>query len=240
MNPAGFGAASWRPVRGREVGLLHQGLPRHIAPLQQSAERSAAAAAARFFTPAFAVEAPDYGPAPRSDKGSPQSALSGIPGHTFSRPSGLGALGTTYFNVAFCDSFQQAVEALGEVVRRADEAGVNSATLAQARKLYEDETSWFNRTPVSVVNCSARTAYVASVVSAANADLPSNRRMGLPPSVQETLNERNLDADTAGKPPEPMPDWAKYAIVGGISVVGLIGIAYITGQVGGVIRAFKK
>lgn len=239
MNPAGFGAASWRPVRGREVGLLRQGLPSRIAPMSATVQQATVSAAAKFFTPAFRVEAPDYGDAPRADHGSVVSSFKGLSGLGNVEGLGsLGSLGTIWFNTLGCDSFEMAVNDLGVIVSRAN---TSTPAIERARQVYEDETSalpW-KRSQVSFVNCSARTAYIAAIAAAANADLPANMRLVLAPKVQEVLNERNADTANAGKPPEEMSATAKFAIVGGITVVGIIGVAVIVGQVAPLLRALK-
>lgn len=227
---------NWRGVRGRENGLLRQARPASTRELTQNIENAKVRGAAQFFSPAFRVEAPGYGIAPPPSMGSAVSSLSGL---------GL-------VNVAWCDSFEQAIETLAEVVRRGEAAGFTSANFIKAKELLEAETGYnpTNRTPVWKGNCEAQTARIVVWVNAVNAELaskgaswvPSSGQpqpaapVPVPPVITENFNAATQTAVAAGKPPEEMSDTAKFAIIGGISVVGAIALAVIVTQVVKVIR----
>lgn len=90
MKPYGIGSlpsASWRGVRGREIGLLQVARPVATAALTRSIDEKTKAAAREFFSPAFRVEAPGYGIAPLPNQGSPVAAMGAQSGAI----SGLGA-----------------------------------------------------------------------------------------------------------------------------------------------------
>lgn len=153
----------------------------------------------------------------------------------FGRANGpLGNLGL--WNSSWCDSFEQAVETLGEVVRRGKAEGLIHPALAQAESVLNSETSLLplNRTPVGPTNCEAQTSRIAVLINSVNALLKN--KVVVPPSVRAQLT----DAEQGTLPPEDMPLWTKAAIVGGISVVGLIALAVITGQVAPIFRTIKK
>jgi len=149
------------------------------------------------------------------------------------RPQSTGLAGLGLINSSYCDSFEQAIEYLGFVVKRGEAEKLTSANFVSAKKMHEAETSWniFNRTPVTgypfVSNCVDRTQAVVNLLVTVNAEL--KQPVPLPP---------NLVAK--GQPPEPMPAWQKMAIIGGISVVGIVAVAYITGQVAPLLRVFKR
>lgn len=184
------------------------------------------AAAAAFWSPSRTLEVMDEARPPN-----------GLPVSTFNNQhfAGLGLV-----NSAFCDEFEQAVEVLGEAVKRGTAAGLTSANFQQAKKVYEDETSYFvwRRTPVGLTNCQNQTARIAQLIQNVNAELPASARVGVPSPVLE----QQTDAQRASgeKPPSEIDPTVKFAIVGGIIVAGIIGAAVITGQVGSVIRTFKR
>lgn len=162
--------------------------------------------------------------------------------HIRSQQAPLAGLGL--INSAWCDSFEQAVETLGTAVRAGDEAGLNSTVFQQAKTVHENETSYYlwQRTPVGLTNCSAQTARIATYIASINTELKAKGRAQVlvPPIVTEKFNAGALDALDAGKPPEEMSGTAKFAIIGGITVVGIIGIAYVTGQIAPLFRALKR
>jgi hypothetical protein len=201
--PSGFGALSnaWRPVRGREAGLANRG--RGGATVQQAVAANTSAAAARFFSPAFQVQAAGYGIAPRASDGAPIAAM-GASG------SGFGDLG--WAQTAFCDKFDEALDTLGELVKRLDAANVHTSNAEQARTRWANENSLnpFNRTAVGVWNCTQRTAELAQLIGAANAELvsattPANA-VPIPPVVAEVAASANTDAAMAAKVPDAPPD----------------------------------
>jgi hypothetical protein len=154
------------------------------------------------------------------------------------RPVGLHGFGNVgnlgLINVGWCDSFEQAVEALGEVVRRAEaENATSSSAYQQAKSVLQQETGWnlFGRTRVSgVTNCEAQTARLASIIKELNAKLKDP--ITIPPVVLEQLK----DAEERTQPTEPVPFWVKATVIGGIAVAGLIAVGVITGQVAPILK----
>ena len=147
------------------------------------------------------------------------SGLGGV-----SAPAGLG-----WAQVALCDKFAQALDLLQTIITRADEEGSSGPALTTARQRLENETSLnpFNRTLVSGAwNCDARTAELGALLKSANAELKTP--FIIPNSISDATD------------PKPMDPVAKFAIVGGIAVVGIIGVAYITGQLSPLLRLIKK
>ena len=150
------------------------------------------------------------------------------------RPVGLHGFGDLgLINSAWCDSFEQAIESLGEVVRRAEGEAVTGPEFQQAKSVLQQETGWnpFGRTLVSgATNCEAQTARVAVIINALNKKLKSP--IVLPPAVAAQLK----DATERALPTEPVPLWVKATVIGGIAVVGLIAVGVITGQVAPILK----
>jgi len=222
MSLLGFGslpAASWRGQRGRQVPGEYTGAGSALQNLVNANQR---AAAARFYSPARTLEVVDSA---RPPLGTPVSALDTM------HFAGLGLV-----NSAFCDSFETAIETLGFALARATQS---TANIEMARKVYEAETSAniFGRTKVWVGNCEAQTARIAQLIDLVNKDLGTNA-VAVPPSVREQVNDANIAA--GDKPPPEMDPTVKFAIVGGIVVAGIIGVAVITGQVAPLLRTVKK
>lgn len=193
--------------------------------LQTAVMNRQRAAAARFWTPSRSLEVMAEA---RPPVGLPISPLNN------QHFAGLGLI-----NSAFCDSYEQAIEALGEAVRRGQNKGLVSNNFAQAQKVYGDETSalvW-RRTPVGVWNCEAQTARIALLLQNLNAELGSDA-VGVPSPV--LAQQRDAQQASGEKPKDEMDPVVKFAIIGGITVAGIIGVAVITGQVGSVVRAFKR
>lgn len=161
-------------------------------------------------------------------------AIVNASGRVHSKPMGLSGLGL--INSAWCDSFEQAVETLGEAVRRGTDQSLTSPAFVQAKGAYEAETSFniFGRTPVGLTNCEAQTARLVGILYAVNKELKTP--VPVPPSIEKQYN----DAVRGAQPPEPVPTWVKLTVIGGISVVGVIALAYVTGQVAPLLRAFKR
>ena len=193
--------------------------------LQNAVLAKQRASAARFWTPSRSLEVMAEA---RPPLGRPVSVMNN------QHFAGLGLV-----NSAFCDSFEQAVETLGEVVRRGQAKGLVSANFAQAQKVHGDETSaliW-RRTPVGVWNCEAQTARIALLIQNLNAELGADA-VSIPSSV--LAQQRDAQQASGEKPKDEMDPVVKFAIIGGITVAGIIGVAVITGQVGSVVRAFKR
>lgn len=230
MSLLGFGslpAASWRGQRGRQVPGEYTGAGSALQNLVNANQR---AAAARFYSPARTLEVVDSA---RPPLGTPVSAMDTMHFAGLGAPSGLGLV-----NVAFCDEFEQAVEFLGEVLRRAT---TSSPAYDRAKRVYDAETDGFpytKRTPVGLTNCQNQTARINDVAQALNAELPANLRVSAPPAVTEQANDARMAA--GDKPPPEMDPTVKFAIVGGIVVAGIIGVAVITGQVAPLLRTVKK
>lgn len=225
-NFSGFGNIP--PVRRWEQGgpaVGTYGLRQHL--LQRHA------VAQSLFTPApFSIEPAGYGMMPRASAGSAVSALRGVGG---SGLGGLGGLGLV--NVSFCPSFEDAIDTLGSAVKRGSAEGLTSQNFLDAKEKYENETSYlpWKRTPVSkLTNCEDATAIVAMHINNVNAELKA--KVGIPANVQAQAN----DALSRTKPPEEMSPTAKFAIIGGITVVGIVAVAVIVGQVAPLLRIVKK
>lgn len=225
--PSGFGALSnaWRPVRGRESGLMNRGYGG--TTVKQAVDANTRQAAARFFSPAFQVQAAGYGIAPLPSNGAPISAMG-------ANGSGFGDLG--WLQTAFCDKFDQALDTLGELVKRLDAAGAQGPNAQQARTRWASENSLnpFNRTAVGLTNCTQRTAELTQLINAANAELvtattPANA-VPIPPVMQETIASANTDAAMAAKVPDAPPD-----ITGTIKTVaiaaGVIAAVVVVGPI---------
>jgi len=146
---------------------------------------------------------------------------------------GLAGLGLV--NVVLCDTFEQAIEALGFALEQA--RAENKTALPEyqnAKAVYDTETGFlFGRSGVgkAVGNCESQTARIAGYLVTLNSKL--TRPVVVPAGVQ-------AQAADAQRAIDGMPAWQKMAIIGGISVVGVVGIAYITGQLAPLLRAFKR
>jgi hypothetical protein len=186
-----------------------------------------AAAKGLFAKSNFAITSADYGMMPAANQRA--SVTGGL--------SGLGSLGLV--NVSICQSYEDAVDVLGEAVKRGEEQGLTSDNFLQAKAKWEQETSYnvFGRTPVGKLlgNCESQTALIGLHIANVNKELGANS-VSVPPNVQAQVN----DATDRTKPPEEMSATAKFAIIGGITVVGIIGLAFITGQIAPLLRVVKK
>lgn len=207
--------------------------------LQQTVYARQQASAARFFSQAMPLQSVQNAGIP---PGSPVSTFNTMhfAGVGSVKPAGLGGLGV--YNSLGCDSFDQAIKDLEELVRRGEQAGISSMALERAKTVLDEETGWnpINRTAVWPTNCRAQTARIAAIIAAGMADLPASARFGVAATVTTAAAAANLDANNAGKPPEDISPTAKFAIIGGITVVGIIGVAVITGQIAPLFRAVKR
>lgn len=229
MSLLGFGslpAASWRGQRGRQVPGGYTGAGSALQNLVNANQR---AAAERFYSPARTLEVVASA---RPPLGTPVSAMNTM------HFAGLGATspGLGLVNSAFCDEFELAIETLGLALARATQS---TANIEMARKVYETETSAniFGRTKVWLGNCEGQTARIAQLIDLVNRDLGASA-VPVPPSVREQGNDADIAA--GNKPPPEMDPTVKFAIVGGIVVAGIIGVAVITGQVAPLLRTVKK
>ncbi len=224
------------------------------------------AKAQSLFRPTFAIQQPaGYGLSPRANNGSVVAAmgsngagLSGLGNMGFGcppgRPCGQAAplAGLSGYAQSFgCDSFDAALDTLVEALRRADAAGLVGPDITQAQNRADDETSMWRpwaRSAVLPTNCKNKTAELALLINNVNVALSKAQASGassqppvsLPPSVLAATAAANQSATDAGKPPEEMSLTAKIALIGGISVAGLIAVAVITGQVAPLLRVAKK
>lgn len=97
----------------------------------------------------------------------------GLPCMVGTPQSGLSGLGLV--NVALCSPFETAVETLGLALERANAVGVSSAAIHQAQQRYDQETTYalWNRSVVTVANCSVKTAEILQLIYGVNASLPN-------------------------------------------------------------------
>lgn len=174
------------------------------------------------FQPTFAIEPAGYGMMPRANTGSAVSAVTGS--------SGLSGLGLVTSSSSVYDD---AIASLAEAVRRGVATGLSSDNFLQIKQFVEDETSLllYKRSAVWPWNATDKVKQVNAYLATVNAEL---RKAGKSPVAAPP------STDDAIKPPDEMSATAKFAIIGGITVAGIIGIAVITGQVAPLLRAFKR
>jgi hypothetical protein len=240
MILSGFGslpAASWRGQRGRTVYGNVRDANASIVPgataLQQLVNTRQREAAAQFWSPSRGVESAQVvGAVP----GSPVAAFNTM------HFAGLGNLGLV--NSWWCDPFEQAIETLGEVLRRAENAGIiNNDAYRRAKTVHDEETSWllYKRSTVGVQNCQAQTSRIALMISEVNSTLPVGSRVPVPSSVVEEARDARVDAgqEAPPEPTDPLTPTVKFAIIGGVVVAGIIGVAVITGNIASITKVFK-
>lgn len=147
------------------------------------------------------------------------------------RVGGLSGLGSSWYVGTFCNSFSEAVDALGASLAEARRLTLEAdPTYVQGYERWERETSlssWRRTDPLLPSTCVKGTADILALTTALNAKVAA---AGGTPSIMPT-------------PPPPgageLSPTAKFAIIGGIVVVGIIGVAVITGQVAPLLRAVK-
>lgn len=145
---------------------------------------------------------------------------SGVP----APPPGLGA---PWYVGTFCTPFAHAIDTLGALLSEAESLGItSSAVYQQAKARHEQETSFFafrRSDPLLPATCTKETNDVIAVIQALNAEVKGAGGKGIVP------------------PSEEKPDTlVRFAIVGGIIVAGVIGVAYITGQLAPLLRVIKR
>lgn len=180
--------------------------------MQLAVERNAARAAAQFWSPARSIEVTQTVIQPN---GAPVSVMGsmGAPGL-----SGLGAIG--------CREVEPLLQELKNIIDTSG-SSLSAASLASAQAVYADINSYAFYVPYLGNDCSKHVNELNATIARLRAELG-----GGPPSIRP-------DASTQ-PPKEDMSPTAKFAIIGGITVAGIIGIAVITGQVAPLFRAVKR
>lgn len=147
------------------------------------------------------------------------------------RLSGLNGLNWTQSN--FCGDYDLALDLMVRVSARATEERLNTSDARDLAARAARETGWnLPARTWSNLNCAGVTTELMQLVTAVNKQLKSPIAIG-----QQLLDSTNPnDADER----KAMSPFAKAAIIGGITVAGIIGIAVITGQVAPLLRAFKR
>lgn len=179
------------------------------------------AAAAAFWSPSRTLEVMDEARPPN-----------GLPVSTFNTQhfAGLGVANAdvpgTRWTPAFCGSVKAK---LAELKWLLDKATQSTAVVQRAQTVYNELDGIKLYTPGGS-DCANDAATLTTVIEALRAELAAQGAPGVP----STSLTNNL------APPGDMDPTLKFAIIGGIVVAGIIGVAYITGQVGSVVRAFKR
>ena len=130
--------------------------------------------------------------------------------------TGLGALG---FSSIACSSWATEMNTMGLLLAETERLGINATAYQQAKRHYTDaSSSWWWSDPFLPATCRVETD-MARVLNAALRSLVS------------------ASGGDTGVAPPPTPEfedgtstWVKVAVIGGIAVVGVIGIAYFTGN----------
>jgi hypothetical protein len=215
---------SWRGVRGREDGSASPGcttcgpLPGSgigISALQRTVNTRRDAAAAKFFSQSMPmVDVQNVGIPP----GSPVSAFNTMHFAGVSAPSGLGA-------IFGCASFQAGLSRLKTLLAQAKTNGTTGPAVDAAQALVEEYDATFS---LHVIYNDA-----SCVTMSAEVD-----RIGA--ALAQALNGPGWSALAPNAEAEAMPLFTKVALIGGLAVAGIIGIAVITGQVAPLLRAAKR
>lgn len=224
MNAFGD-AVDWRGQRGRATsgGLPSARLASGPSAFRQAIEANQRKAVSQFWSPSRTVEVVQSVGMDR--RGSPVSAFNSM--HFAGVDVGPGLAG--YWSTVGCTAHEQAMDAIKEGLRRAE------AKNLQNRNEYIQAKAYFDNNPVVYPwTCEENTAEAGLIAQKLNA-LLGNDAAPIPPSVAEQL----FDAEVKTKPPEEMSATAKFAIIGGITVVGIIGVAYITGQLAPLLKALR-
>lgn len=154
----------------------------------------------------------------------------GLGGLRVPQPTGLGSvgLGAPFYVGTFCPSFADGIDALQALVAEAERVkATDSVEFKQAKARLERETSWLSYSrsdPLLPATCTKVTTEVWGLVKA------------LAPKVTAVGGSAPMNP----APPGDDSGLIKFAIVGGIVVVGLGALAYITGQVAPFFRALKR
>lgn len=161
MRVVGLGsipAAGWRPTRGWENTHLTVGTRPAFTPasLRSVVDSAEARAAARLFTPAYAVETCGQPGGVPCDSGTPQAALAGFVDNTF------------------CPSFARELERSAMLLAEAKRIGLTGPVVDAVQKRYDDEHSWAFWRASSVIStgaCKQATSEVSVLNSALSAAL---------------------------------------------------------------------
>lgn len=203
-----------------------RGLPRVSALVRSGGVQSAqASAAAAFFRPAarrveYGWGRPCGSPGmPPCDSGDPVSALQGLAADVdVPKPRTF---------PMFCDSVRVQ---LAELKWLLDKATTSTPTVAKAQALYAHLDGMALYVGVIGDACERDSKSLAETIAALRSELVA--RGAIPASTpsfttpqQETPNEMN--------------PWVKVGIIGGIAVVGVVGLAYLTGNLATIVRAVK-
>jgi hypothetical protein len=223
------GRAPYSPAEGLQytppvpapVALLRPGAGLPVSSIQRRVLANQRVADKLFFSPAMPSAIAGNGFFVDANIGAPRSALSGL--------GGLNGLWT-------CNAVQQVVDQLKAAIVDPSTSASGQAVVSAQNFVdkYDGSNTWGE--------CDSVAAYGASLLRALQPET------SLSPAVQQAVNNTQTDinqaATDAHQALDPasgeMPLWGKVALIGGLSVAGIIGIAVITGQVAPLFRAVKK
>lgn len=217
----------YNPPPPAPMAVLPAGRGVPMSALQREVLANTEAANREFFSSALPSAIAGNGYFVAADVRAPRSALQGL--NSRAGLAGLGGLWT-------CNAVQQVVDQLKAAVVNPDTSASGQAVVSAQNFIdrYDGSNTWGE--------CDSVAAYGAQLLSALRPDAV------LGPAAQQAVNNTqtaiNQSATNAGQALDPtsgeMPFWGKVALIGGISVAGVIGIAVITGQVAPLFRAVKK
>jgi hypothetical protein len=229
--------ARWRPQLTLQqiqrnaspyLGVGPQGLKAVVADAE-------ARTTARFFSSGLLPNLCGQPGMPPCTQGTPQSSLSGFRGVASMqiRPAGFGALGAdvdapkSRSTPGFCSPVRTL---LSELEWLLDKVTYASDVVRQAQFVYNDLDANWAYVP-GTGGCDRDAATLASTIAALRADMQRN---GTPaPGGTSTLTPPEQT-----KPPEVDP-MVKLAVIGGVAVAGIIGLAVITGNAASIIKVFR-
>lgn len=140
-------------------------------------------------------------------------------------PTAMGAYGAV-----FCDELNVALAELSNVLEQADAAGLyNDPVVVSAHAVYDDRSSYAVYVGFLGDACHKDATEVSTTAEKVRALVQQRAGMYVPPLRPDYVapSGPNLNA---------FPVWG-YAIVG---VVGVVAVAYITGQTASLVRLFKS
>lgn len=151
MRFAGLGtpAAAWRPTRGWDAGPR---LRVHTSDLKNVVESAKQRAAAKLFTPAFAV----------SSCGQP----GGLPCTASTPQSALAGLGAPWDYDVTCSEFSAQMDRMSRLLGEVTRLGLTGTVVEQAKQRFADESSaffWKRSDPVLPSTCTRVTGEVTAI-----------------------------------------------------------------------------
>lgn len=216
----------WRPVRGREG--VRMAMPRRATPagtgipqtsLQQTVLARQQATAAKFFTSSMPIETVQ---AQGLRPGSPVSVMNSMHFAGVSGTPGLGGVGQ--LSAIGCREVEPLLQELRNIL---DTAGskLTAASRASAEAVYSDINSYGLYIPFLGKDCDKHVAELSSTIASLRGELGASAPAPLRPN-----------ADTDVKPMDPV---VKFAIIGGGVLVGIVGLAVLTGNVASIAKVFR-